>query len=46
MSHTSPGNPVSDSKSLQSVDQIRRQLGECSQRETARILRLLALEPS
>lgn len=42
MSHTSPGNPVSDSKSLQSVDQIRRQLGECSQRETARILRLLA----
>jgi ATP-dependent helicase HrpA len=42
MSNTPPGNDVSDSPNLLGTDQIRRQLGDCNQRETARILRLLA----
>lgn len=42
MSHTPPGNDSPDTLPLPSVDQIRQRLGDCSQRETARILRLLA----
>ncbi|MFL1405266.1 ATP-dependent RNA helicase HrpA [Marinobacter sp. M1N3S26] len=42
MSQTPPGNHAPDTQTLQGADQIRRQLGDCNQRETARILRLLA----
>ncbi|MFW5823872.1 MAG: ATP-dependent RNA helicase HrpA [Marinobacter sp.] len=41
MSHTPSGTDATAAPAL-TVDQIRRQLGDCNQRETARILRLLA----